>query len=82
MSENWRKKVSRTKFNGIGTIAPRKIAPVRVRIWIRVSFRVGGQFSSGAFVLEPNFTNVVVLSVFCEIFCKVLSAKYFTSSFA
>ena len=34
---------------------PRKIAspPVRVNVWVRVSFGVGGQFSSGAIVLEP-----------------------------
>ena len=29
--------------------------PVRVRLWVRVSFRVGGQFSSRAIVLEPVF---------------------------
>ena len=35
----------------------RKIAPppVRVRVW--VSFRVGGQLSSGAIVPEPNSTK-------------------------
>ena len=33
---------------------PRKTAPpVRVRVWVRVSFGVGGQFSSRAIVLEP-----------------------------
>ena len=35
---------------------PRKIAPpppVRVWVWLRVSFGVGGQFSSGAIDLEP-----------------------------
>ena len=32
----------------------RKIVPlVWVRVWVRVSFRVGEQFSSGAIVLEP-----------------------------
>ena len=28
--------------------------PVRVRGWVRVSFWVRGQFSSGAIVLEPK----------------------------
>ena len=34
---------------------PRKTAPppVRVRVWVRVSFEVGGQFFSGAIVPEP-----------------------------
>ena len=27
--------------------------PVRVRVWLRVSFGVGGHFSSGAIFLEP-----------------------------
>ena len=27
--------------------------PVRVRVWLRVSFGVGGQFSSGTIFLEP-----------------------------
>ena len=34
---------------------PENCPPVRVRVWImvRVSFRVGGQFSSGAIIVEP-----------------------------
>ena len=28
--------------------------PVRVRIWVRISFGVGRHFSSGAIVLEPS----------------------------
>ena len=41
------------------TIAPEEnCPPVKVRVWIRirVSFRVRGQFSSGAIVLEPLLT--------------------------
>ena len=41
---------------GIRKIAPEEnCPPVRVRVWIRVriSFRVGKKFSSGAIVLEP-----------------------------
>ena len=35
------------------TIAPEKsCVPVKVRVWLRVSFGVGGQFSSGAIVPE------------------------------
>ena len=38
------------------TIAPEKNSPpVRVRVWLRVSFGVVGQFSSGAIVQEPFF---------------------------
>ena len=41
-------------FGGNQTIVPEKHWPlVRVRVWVRVSFGVGGQFSSGAIVLEP-----------------------------
>ena len=37
------------------TIAPEEnCLPFRVRVWLRVSFAFGGQFSSGAIVLEPN----------------------------
>ena len=40
---------------GNQAIAPEENCPlVRVRVWLRVSFGVGGQFSSGAIVLEPN----------------------------
>ena len=31
---------------------------VRVTIWVRVSYGVGGQFSSGAIVLEPFFHSL------------------------
>ena len=37
--------------------------PVRVRVWFRVSVRikVGGQFSSGAIVLEPKINTLAWL---------------------
>ena len=35
--------------------------PVRVRVWVRVSFGVWGQFSSGAIVLEPSYRNDKIL---------------------
>ena len=47
---------------GIRTIAPEESCPpVRVRVWVRVrvSFRVGGQFSSEAIVLEPEKKHFV-----------------------
>ena len=36
-----------------------QLPPVRfrVRVRVRVSFRVGGQFSPGVIVLEPNFQH-------------------------
>ena len=34
-----------------------KLHPVRVRVCLRVSFGVRGQFSSGTIVLEPLFPN-------------------------
>ena len=34
--------------------------PVRVRGWVRISFWVGGQFSSGAIVLEPCFIEQII----------------------
>ena len=43
---------------------PENCPPIRVRVWFRVGVRIrlGGQFSSGAIVLEPkNFKNGVVL---------------------
>ena len=43
-------------FGGVRKIAPEEnCPPVRVRVWfrIRVRIRAGGQFSSGAFFLEP-----------------------------
>ena len=43
-------------FDGIRTIPLKgNYLSVMVRVWVRVrvSFRVGGQFSSGAIVLEP-----------------------------
>ena len=37
------------------TIAPEEnCPPVRVRVCLRVSFAVGGQFSLGAIVIEPK----------------------------
>ena len=42
-------------LGGNQTIAPEEICPpVRVKGWVRVSFGVGGQFSSGPIVLEPS----------------------------
>ena len=38
----------------------------RVRVWLKVSFGVGGQFSSSAIALEP-FRNG---SHMCQCFCK------------
>ena len=34
--------------------------PVRVRVWLRVSFGAGRQFSSGAIVLEPFLTRSLI----------------------
>ena len=74
MSENWRKQVSLsinfkgTKFNGIGTIAPKENCP-RLGLGFGLGLVLGlwGNFPRGGFVLEPNFTNIVVLPVFREI---------------
>ena len=43
-------------LGGNQTIVPEQDCPlVRVRVWVRVSFRVGGgEFSSGVIVLEPS----------------------------
>ena len=42
------------RVGGNQTIAPEEnCLPASVRSWVRVSFGVGGQFSSGAIVLEP-----------------------------
>ena len=44
---------------GNQAIAPEENCPlVRVRVWLRVSFGVGEQFSSGAIVLESLFLYV------------------------
>ena len=41
-------------LGGNQTIVPKEnYAPVRIRVWLRVSFGVGRQFSLGAVVLEP-----------------------------
>ena len=46
------------------TIAPEENCPLfRVRVWVRVSFGVGGQFSSGAIVLEPNVINILKIFI-------------------
>ena len=47
-------------FRVSGQLSPRKIPPPRlIRVWvwvgIKIRIRVGGQFSSGAIVLEPFF---------------------------
>ena len=46
------------------TISPEENSPpVRVRVWVRVSFGVGGQFSSEAIVLEPGINALHYLSL-------------------
>ena len=35
-------------------VPERNCPPIRVRVWLRVSFGVAGQFSTGAIVLEPK----------------------------
>ena len=46
------------------TIVPEENCPLfRVRVWVRVSFGVGGQFSSGAIVLEPNVINILKIFI-------------------
>ena len=41
-------------LGGDQAIALKEICPlVRIRVWLRVSFEVGRQFSLGAIVLEP-----------------------------
>ena len=45
---------NRLLYSGIRTIAPEENCPlVMVRVWVRVRFKVGGEFSSGVIVLEP-----------------------------
>ena len=47
-------------LEGNQTIAPEENCPlVRVRGWVRVSFGVEGQFSSGAIVLEPLIISLL-----------------------
>ena len=49
-------------WNGIRTIAPKENYPpvsVRVWVWVKVSFRVGGKFSSLAIVLESFETCIL-----------------------
>ena len=35
-----------------------KLPLVRVRVWVRISFGIGGQFSSGPIVLEPSHGHI------------------------
>ena len=55
---------------GDQTIFPEENCPaVRVRVWTRLSFGVGWQFSSGTIVLEPCgrfsvFSNILLLNLF------------------
>ena len=52
---------SKFPMSSISMQSPRgKLPPVRVGVWVRVNFVVGGQFSSGAIVPEP-FLNYKVL---------------------
>ena len=50
---------------GEQTIASEKIFPtVRVRVWLRVSFGIGRQFSSGAIAVEPFSTKALPTSLY------------------
>ena len=44
-----------------GKLPTRKIAPVRLKIWFRISVRIraGGQFSSGEIFLEPFYAQIL-----------------------
>ena len=45
------------RVGGNQKIAPKENgSPVRVRVWFRFSFAVGGQLSSGAIIIEPKKT--------------------------
>ena len=52
---------------------------VKVRVWVRVSFGFGGQFSSGAIVLEPitsaQITNTEIFAFIAVLVFKLLSRK-------
>ena len=51
-------------LGGNQTIVPeRNCTQVSVRVWLRVSFGVGGQFSSGAIVLEPSVRHTMVCDI-------------------
>ena len=78
---------------GNRTIAPEENCPP-VRVRVRVSFRVGGQFSPGAIVLEPfksNSTNhynflyiplqLFVYFYFCSNLLKVQSCKLYNKKY-
>ena len=52
-------------FGGEQTIASEKFFPtVRVRVWLRVSFGIGRQFSSGAIAVEPFSTKALPTSLY------------------
>ena len=58
-------------FGGIRTIAPEEnCRPVRVIVWVRISVSFGGQFSSGALVLEP------CLACVCFVFKKLVFLSF------
>ena len=76
-------------LRGNQTIAPEEnCPPVMVRVWVRV----GGQFSSGAIVLEPNLSLIKCSSIsvkllsqhlemqsrFSYIITRKFTKKYFT----
>ena len=60
-------------------LPPRKIVPpVRVRVWLRVSFGVGGQFSSGTMILEPfrNKTNISINNSVLRILSNIFDGSF------
>ena len=66
-------------LDGNETIAPEKNCPeVRVRVWLRVSFGVGGQFSSGTMVLEPfrNKTNISINNSVLRILSNIFDGSF------
>ena len=67
---------------GIRKIAPEEDCPsVRVSVWFRVSFRVGGQFSSGRIVLELSKELRFVFLKFDESMKLIISLlQYFTGA--
>ena len=66
-------------LDGNETIAAEKnCPPVRVRVWLRVSFGVGGQFSSGTMILEPfrNKTNISINNSVLRILSNIFDGSF------
>ena len=58
-----------------------RLPPVRVSVWVKVSFRVGGQFSSGRIVLELSKELRFVFLKFDESMKLIISLlQYFTGA--